>query len=490
MPNKTQLTNGERRLTYPADGITLGQGWHLFPGKGADAYCIEFAPPASTGAAQTVYTDVLEVRSHETSRKHITSGNELSAKALVDLTSKLDISATITRALEYKSYSILARVENSPETILPPAGEPIQLKDKYVAVLKSGAEGVRRFVAECGQGFVLRRTGGADLSALTTLRTMTLEEQSKSDVKLGLSGKIGDFSIGIVNPELSESQLNAIKSTMVFTYTLRGGNSSVGASSSETLSQLIATLPKLAEDAPKYWHMDVRSYTSLPNFPKEAEVDQSFRSQDVALGRYIRYREIADYTAYALSNPGEFEPLSFNVDQLRRINTQATDYVVRLSAAFRSCIQDSTLCSQLPTQDDAYDYSDRVYFPIRIGFTALSKAHASARQERTRILNRIAEIWAIAKKPNNHCTFDPKGYAPDPLLTEIQDLCKNKLPAIDQTLAQQTPLLPADIRRAIRSAHIRSIRDDRCRVDPTAVNCIPQQQLDEFEKQVEARSLP
>lgn len=483
IPLSVLSNDAEWRLIYPSGGITLGQGWHLVPGKAGDAYCVEFAPPTTAGLAQDVSTRVLETRSLETVRQHFTHGQDINAKFLFDFTSSYSSDLTFNKALEYKSYSIVARIENSPETIEPTNSTRLQLKNKYVAMLKHGAGGQRQFIKECGQGFVYRRTGGADLSAVTTFTSLTLDQQSKSDLKLGGGGQINGFSIVVSNPEMSEQQLTSLRSSLNFQYSLRGGNASKGATSAESLAELVSSLPKLAEDAPKYWYMDVRSYQSLSNFPKGIPLPKSQNSLSVALGQYLRLRELVDYSSYALSHSAEFEPLSYDIQKLTWINDDTTTRLAALNSAIQNCYLNQSDCLKLPEVDSPFDYEYRVYLPIRIGFTTLSQRLSAANSDKQVAETRIAEIW------NNRCSFDPGGYAPSPSLTELVNLCRTVLPPLESTIAQLTPNLPTDIKQATRSAHLRAIRDDRCAVNPIGALCISQAQLQELELAVDARAM-
>lgn len=469
-------THPDKTVPYPDIGVHMGQGWRVESRTVSDAFCIEFAPPeASTALAQKIFHVQSEVRTQEMLRRTASSGDDIGVKAFVNLSSKNKFAYEYQLDTDLKSFAVRAVVQNTPETIRPPTSGVLRLKAEYLTMLKGGAAGLAQFRAECGEAFVYRRSGGAELVAITTLRSATLEESSKADFNLTVGANLSGFDIGFNSATLTEVRRKELKSSLEVTYMLRGGNSSTGAVDTESLKTLATTLPTLAANAPRYWTMDIRRYESLPNFPK-ININVPDGPNEVAFDQYLRLLDLLRTIRHAESFPQLYVPRSYVAASLSQLSNTLTLRVTALKGQIEGCAADSSKCSALPAVDEPFDYSMRMHLPVRKGLTE------SDRRLRT-LLGARTEDWAVINSIwNKRCNFDPGGYAPSPSLTVTVARCKH-LEAIEPEISALIAAQKTDVQKAVM-ARIRAVRDDRCRFDPIGPLCLPVEALLQYETQI------
>lgn len=219
------------KTDYPSTGALLGIGWQSGIGEPADATCVMFAADSFTADnAQNVKVDVRAVRTTE----HFYSLTETSTSVILKKTLgnggtfKTKFIDSVTVDSDKQTYLVSARIDNATEFTAPPQDGELRLSDNYLKLLKT--QGLAKFQKVCGDSFVFRRYGGAELIGLSEVTTFTRDEQDKASVNW--SGSVLSVKLdGDINTEENRKRFSE---ELKFGYFLGGGNSAANAASRRT----------------------------------------------------------------------------------------------------------------------------------------------------------------------------------------------------------------------------------------------------------------
>lgn len=489
-----------RTVPYPETGAALGVGWRTMMGAQADAYCVDFVPRKDE--AQKGGTIVGEFRLvdklNETLKESYTF--KVKAAGLASASSTPELSGSYDYNVEDQSFAAVTNVFNAPEVADATPEAPLALKTKYLKMLVDG--NAQQFVKECGDSFVLRLTGGARLIALASSRSLT--EEARSGVKLSYdaSGAIGFSVKGTRDDNRTQSRL---ETTTHFAYRFVGGSGATGATDVASLKVLIASLNKLAADAPAYWQMDVRRYETLSNWPSGMDLSTVDTRVYLAAAMYGRLRQLEQAAAAALANPGDYIGDSIFQDDLEAVVTDTRAVMKELAVRIPACSQDAARCNALPQTDrfDYYWYYTRL--PLHGGAneyderkTELTKALDKANVELARALDAQGQKMEPQFRPLTCRSFGVALAAPRAVLAQYAQFEVSKeyreavAACVEQAKAARAAavLSLADEERAIKETvaqrWLRSLSFEACQMGDHPM-CLTTAQLREWEELIQTR---
>lgn len=481
-----------KTVDYPLVGVQLALGWNSLRAEPADDICIDFGKAFET--AQIVSVGVSEFKSKETLHRKTNVSVEFSAKAIagIGVSLKSRFLSEYDSSVDEQSYAVQATVENEAETAGPSAIGPLALKAIYVTLLKS-PDGLAKFQKVCGDSFVYRRTGGAELTALATLYSTTRESKDHLGFSLDASG-INLTAKGAMD---AEDDSTSAYSAARFDYLLVGGSGATGAFDKVSINQLLASLPTLAKTAPKYLTIELRRYDSLSNWPSIGGPDAKDRNLEVAVRQHLRLSEVEKVVVDATVNSQKYIPDSLLQFQLKALDADLRPKISNLKSLIASCLSDAAACENLPTVDDIDYYAIYSLLPLRWGSTLYDKKFTKAVDAaRTALDSANNSLNRIRAKYNASITCEflvnpppppPGGGAVVPGPGEPSDIADTRnqckaFYAADQRVKEILPGAEAALRESLFQIWIADISKENCDLDFESHLCLSVAQLDEWRR--------
>lgn len=484
-------------LEFPDSGAPLGIGWNSTRAQTADAYCVEFERMQEP--AQIVITEAKRFRLTDTLLRNLGSSLEFGARATagVSASSRTEFATTQNRSLEDQSFSVMLRVKNAVETASPTLSTPLRLKQEYVDLLKQ-PDGATKFVHLCGDSFVFRRYGGAELISLITVSNLSEEERQSVRFSAGGSGVVLSLS-GSLNTEENRAR---VRNQTTFSYWLFGGSGSTAPVDESFLNAAIAEVPKLARDSPKLWQIEVRRYDDLSNWPRDVSLGSQKRSLGLAHLMYERVSQIDAVALRARANPAEYISASIFPADLDRIVAQSREILNELKTGIEQCLKSEDDCTSLPKSDRLDYYWAYSRLPLRRGanehdrkIIEQERMLASLVESRQRVFEELERIFfrrptceLLLTPPPPHKGRGVRVTPPiqiHPKVVEAIQLCREEI-LQQRRLSELKSAEVRHIREAVILRWISSISDESCSLDRTHSLCLTGAQL--ASKSAEIRS--
>jgi len=330
-----------REISYPEEGVNLGEGWDSLSGEGKKIIGITFNPARDLGQSK-------EYRiSHSTERNKMMNELEVSVEAqykylAYKIGAKAKFSDKVTTSGTFESFTTWANVKNGAEYTAPiprdqsslvasliakgkKAAEinkaldtdPIEyskiyplnssreygeagvwLTDEAVNLAKKDREAFRR---KYGDFFVQTIYGGAQLNVVMTFKTSSRDEQQKIAASLEGSG----WGLDIKAEAVATMEKFAEQSKLEISYYQLGGSGDVMPTDVNGFLQKIQDLPNLAASNPYPFRITLKRYDSLPNWPAEP-----INIPDLSYGQIVRrlyeYRDLYDEIDYIKENSDDY----------------------------------------------------------------------------------------------------------------------------------------------------------------------------------------
>lgn len=185
-----------RSISYPTDGVALGEGWNSYTDQRSMSICVQFDRKEVGG--QTASVETKRIFEKDSLRKELDVTYSVSASADFG-----DIGgASITTKTNYLNSSkidqsklsllIKGKVRNGSEFVSPPSvGNTIDLTPQAKALLEK--QEFDEFLKICGDSFVSSIKRGADMYALYQFRDKTDAEKNQKTVGIFAEGSYLGF---------------------------------------------------------------------------------------------------------------------------------------------------------------------------------------------------------------------------------------------------------------------------------------------------------
>lgn len=488
-----------RTVDYPIEGASVGAGWKSLHAAQADAFCVDFKEKREPAQQHRTRTGDFRLSEKLTRSSSLVGEVSFMVAGAVGMGVKGTFVGSYTYSIEDKSFYVIARVENQPEVAEAELDTPLGLKQKYVEMLKAGA-GLSQFYKECGDSFVLRRVGGAELIALTTIKDLTEEE--KSDVSLTYNAPVVAFKLeGTLN---NKDTRERIEKWTTFSYGLIGGSGAKGATDLATLNELASKLSEHARDAPRYWRLDLRRYETLPNWPLGLSLPIHETRMRSAADMYARVQQIEAVARSAMVSPDEYISDSIFRLDLERIIEDTRERMQSLQTLMIACTKDAPKCNELPETDTFNYYWYYTRLPLRRGANAydvrkkiLESRHAEAKKKLDDALSEHDRLFRGPPIPRSCETLlnpppvpprvasIPGG--PHPALRAVLDACVALEHASRQLYAGSFKDEEDAIKATVTQRWLRSLHSEACDLELGHPMCLSPARLREWEEAIAAR---
>lgn len=485
----TWATAQSVRTDYPASGALLGIGWRSAIGEQADATCVEFSPTKTTADnAQSIRVDVHSVQSTE----HFYSLTDTSSSVLLKkavgsgVTFRTRWIDSVTVDSDKQTYVVTARVDNPTEFTSPPDGGELKVKDKYLDVLMT--KGLNAFVKICGDSFVFRRYGGAEL--IGTAETIAFTREDKSKATVNWSGSA--LAVKLEGELNTEENLKKFTEELKFSYFLGGGSGAQGAVDKEGLKSLVTSLSSLAVSAPQYWLMDLRSYADLSNWPDNQGYPSTSDALHVLSARYASLREVLRIATTAIARQDDYIVESYQQENLKIVKEDVRALLVKIEELAKSCLGASkSSCSMAPEDQVRFDdVQFRIYLPIRKRAIAADKRYEEINTKLAALAKDNDSIykanpWLFTCEqllnppppPTGGISIPPPNTPPAPEIVRYADNCRTQQAAL-KDINSLVASRPMEIRQGIFAIRVRDVVDVRCSLDLTSPLCISEADME------------
>jgi hypothetical protein len=372
-------------VEYPADGVSLGQGWHEDQGEKAQSVCIQFETLQDRGQEQTMSMEVVTDRSEMMESMNVSA--EMQVKAIAyQVSGKAQFAKEVEASSENLNFVADARVNNGVVFVGPIAGE----KGMAVALTPQYADLARKdlneFKRQCGEAFVAAIYSGVELSAVLSFSETDSSEREEIEAAMKGSGW-GFEAEGSTSKTMEEYSK---KSALKIDFYQSGGEGNPIPTDQQGFTEAIARLPELAAEAGKNYQILVRGYEPLPNFPGGAVDPESDFRQELAVsyGRlWTIYEEITSILQDLDDEPGKwvFGP-GMGPDTLRALQDEIQEKLRKQRELARLCAfagdDEGTVSGEvltpvcvLPEELNAVnDYHYRIQLPILAQDVSISRS--------------------------------------------------------------------------------------------------------------------
>jgi hypothetical protein len=399
--------NGTATIPYPENGALIGQGVIMSSGVAASNVCIVGQETSMNPGGDPPQVTMISIRDNKDASSFFQQTGVSAAAQVKFLVGGADAKASYISSHQFSStlstVSVYATVEQRKYIV--PAG--IALDDKSAKPDLKASGGIRltddalkllnkhdyeTFHRECGEAFIAVLIQGAELTATITVHD--LDEADSSNIQL--TAHVDAFGAGVSTT--LENTLKNTSSGHAFTmdFMQSGGSGAVNPTDEASVLAAVKALPDLAKKAPYTFHVIVRDYHSLPNWPKnippfgQADSLTQLMTTYWRLDALMRQADAAQTFTDFRTNPAaalrEVEYLlGFNnTDRstLRALYDLMSARRSILAQQAVKCYEDQTKCNvPFPSSIDLYKLA--VKLPLPLGLTPatrdyLSNLHSSA----------------------------------------------------------------------------------------------------------------
>jgi hypothetical protein len=391
--------NGTATIPYPENGAVIGQGVILSSGIAASNVCIVGQEASMNPGGDPPQVTTISIRDNKDASSFFQQTGVSAAAQVKFLAGGLDAKASYIASHQFSStlstISVYATVEQ--RKYVAPAG--IMLDDKSANPDLNASGGIRltdaalkllnqhdyeRFHRECGEAFIAVLMQGAELTGTITVHD--LDEADSSNTQL--TARVDAFGAGVSTT--LDNTLKGTSSGHAFTmdFMQSGGSGAVNPTDEASLLAAVKNLPDLARKAPYTFHVIVRDYHSLPNWPKNippfgqadllTQLMTTYWRLDALMRQADAAQTLTDYRTKAAGQETAYL-LGYNNTTRATIrdlyDAMSTERSL-LAQQANQCYQDQTKCHvPFPSSVDLYRLA--VKLPLALGQTPATTDYLS-----------------------------------------------------------------------------------------------------------------
>lgn len=418
-------SGGTATVEYPQNGAVIGQGVILSYGTASTNVCITGRATSTNPGGDPPQVSTISIRNNNDASSYFQQTGVSAAAQVSFLAGGADAKASYIASHQFSNststISVYATVEQ--RQYIAPAG--ISLNDTGAApdlgasggiqltkaALKLATQNFEKFHKECGDGFIAVLIQGAELTG-----TISVQDWNQADSST-LQGTAHADAFGA---NVSATLDNLIKSTtsghsFSLDFMQVGGSGTTSPTDADSLIAAVKALPSVAKSAPFTFHVIVRDYRTLPNWPTNVppfqEADQLSRIMTTywRLDALLNQAHAAQQPFVNMWTPNVWTPvvpgkpfqplpdpnylLGFNHQTIQTIRTLYDSMnAPRLALARQAqeCYRDSTKCKD-PILSPSDLYKLAVQLPLKYGQTPTTVDY----------LNTLASINALIVNFNN-----------------------------------------------------------------------------------------
>ncbi len=448
-------------VDYPVAGVSLGQGWTRGINQKASTVCVDFSPVQN--AAQDKTMQIVSADDKSSLMNQLEVSAEVQVKAIVGSASaKTDFVQKVELKNEFSNFSVIAHVQNGANYASPDANGVMDLKPQFAKLAKSNPGA---FYNQCGDSFVSALYGGAELDALITIQTHSIDQQTSLKNSIQASGWGVSLSGSVASAMDAASQQNEL----AIHFTQSGGSGDPLPTDQATLNTAIQNLPKAAAVAPSYSKIDLTPYSLLPSWPTGI---QSFSAQSYAriAQRYGEFVTLRDEVESILATPGTFIlGHGVTVQSLKDMDDAMLKHLQNLTTTATNCINSTPPSCQIDPADDLSDYQFRILLPVAVGSfaedVALSQALSDLSAKQATLAQQQAALQNMDPNENFYAGFRRLHEAS----VNAAQVGVNQAQA---NLARLQAKYPQALQQAIGKQWIENVVADRCQQNVLDSECI------------------
>lgn len=262
-------------LSYPEEGVELGQGFDLLANRKTPSVCVEFIPVEDPGLNTRFKISTLR------SFSDVFSALDIRVSGAMDMSvfkanARLTFANDIKTTAQEQQFVVAARVERGAHHTAPtrpikrggirlPA-DPYNSDDAKAHSVRfrkvfSENRSDWDFLTRCGHGFVSAIVSGVELNAVID----TSSTKSKELVKATGSAEVdvlGGLISGSASLDSNSEIVNALRTSKVTAFISGGEDYQLPVTIGE-LKKLIQELPKLTKDKPRPLKIAITPYSNL-----------------------------------------------------------------------------------------------------------------------------------------------------------------------------------------------------------------------------------
>ena len=418
-------SSGTATVEFPQNGAVIGQGIILSYGTASTNVCITGRAPSMNPGGDPPQVSTISIRNNNDASSYFQQTGVSAAAQVAFLAGGADAKASYIASHQFSNststISVYATVEQ--RQYIAPAG--ISLNDTGAApdlgasggieltkaALKLATQNFDKFHKECGDGFIAVLVQGAEITG-----TISIQDWNQADSSaLQVTAHADAFGANV-----SATLDNLIKNTtsghsFSLDFMQVGGSGSTSPTDADSLIAAVKALPSAAKSAPFTFHVIVRDYRTLPNWPTNVppfqEADQLSRIMTTywRLDALLNQAHAAQQPYQYVWTPNVWSPdvagkpfhpvpdqsylLGFNhqtIQTIRVLYDSMNAARLALAQQAQECYRDSTKCKD-PIISPVDLYKLAVQLPLKSGQTPTTVEY----------FNTMASIFALINNFNN-----------------------------------------------------------------------------------------
>ena len=305
-------------MSYPEEGIELGQGFDLLNNRKTPAVCVDFIAVQDAGLETTYELSALNSFSDVLSALNVSASGALDM-SIFTARAKLQFANKVKTALFDQKYAISARIHRgilyaSPTTPLKPGATTLSKQHPDTNADRIGEITFRRtnaddpldFVRRCGHGFVSAIALGVEIDTIIDTSAATSEEVSSlsGSAKLEVLGGLISGSGSLSGTAEAKS---ALEQSRLTSFILGGEQYNLPRTIAE-LKDFIRNLPNLSQEKPRGLKIAVSSYSTLVRDRHPPVLGTAAQLQPLVFA-YFSARDAKDRLSEVLDGRYRNEPL-------------------------------------------------------------------------------------------------------------------------------------------------------------------------------------
>ena len=475
---RAQLKSTPRVVDYPSAGVQLGNGWDSTVSLKTSSACIRFDKAEDKAEQKTAYIHSISDKSSLMNELQISAEVQVKA-AFVSASAKTDFVHNTEVKDEYQNFVARAVVRNGAVYTAPSvANHNIDLLPRFRSMVSSNPA---EFFRQCGDSFVSAQFGGAELDAVLTFRTHSVDDRQNLKVSVEGSG----WGVEAKGSVASALKSYTEKNELTIVYHQLGGSGDPIPTDQAGLDAAIRALPTAAVAAPYFYEIEITRYDSLPSWPAAVAGWKNTAFGRIA-SRYGQLASLHDQLVAILNQPGDFIlGRGVTVASLNALEGKLLTHVRSLSGTAKTCIQSGGQDCAINPADDIQDYAYRVLLPVPQQSFPEDVAIRNAEEDLQ------SKQAALAKKRADFANFNLKAtitnfrFSPERIAAETApdvDAVKQAEDYLKKLKSQY----PDALRAAVVKYWIQGAVDDRCRFDINDPDCISRQEVEALKVKVPA----
>jgi hypothetical protein len=461
------------RVDYPDDGVQIGNGWKSGGNLKLLSTCVVFKTAQDGAQNKSVFIRSVTDKSSVMNQLQVSA--ELQVKAILGSASaKTEFIKKVEVKDEYSNFAVQALVTNGAKYAIP--GDNGQVELTQSALKLAGTDPIA-FFNQCGDTFVSALYGGAELDAILTFKTHSLDDQStlKNSIEGSYSGVQLKASV------TSTMQAYAQQSELAISFHQSGGSGDPIPTDQDGLTKAIQNLPSAAAAAPSFYQMEIIRYDSLANWPKASGAWASPDYGRIA-SQYERFSSLRDQVESILQNPNSFIlGRGVTVKQLQDLDDSLLNHLRSLTKVAQACSESNGANCAISPDDRISDYAYRILLPVAQGSFAADRELTAAALDLGSKQKALADARAAVSK----------GFQ-DLLKVALTPEFIERLTAPQQAAATQAAnylatlqaAYPEALRDAVVKTWISPAVADRCRDNVNDDGCINNAQIADWSSKI------